>query len=67
MMFIDLPDGTTLMTFTNDVLEAAAIAREKQGRLRIPVSREMSTTDRMVGCKELADFRPPAEKKRGAS
>lgn len=59
MMFIDLPDGkTTLMPFTNDVLEAARMAKKEKGRLRLVVSRHMSTSDPMVGCQQLCDYRP---------
>lgn len=57
-MFIDLPDGSVLMPFTEDVLEAATIAKNESGRLRLVVNRSMDSNDPMVGCIQLCDYRP---------
>jgi hypothetical protein len=56
MMFIDCPGNVVLMPFTNDVLEAAEIAKREGGRLRLALA-PGSTTDPMDGCIQLADFR----------
>jgi ABC-type branched-subunit amino acid transport system substrate-binding protein len=58
MMAIDLKDGSTIILVGGqDVLQAAEIAREKQGRLRVVVSNSMSTSDPMQGCVQLGDWR----------
>lgn len=60
--FIDCPDGSVVMPFCSSVLEAAELAKELRGRLRMPLGslREVggSTVDPMVGCVCLGDWRP---------
>ena len=43
------------------VLEAAEVAKKNHGRLRLVVDRNMSTTDLMVGCVQLGDWRSDAQ------
>ncbi len=58
MMFIDYPDGSVGIPFGKDVLEVSEIAKARSGRLRLMIDRSASTTDPMVGCIQLGDWRP---------
>lgn len=58
MMCIDYEDGSVgIPCMGQDVLQAAKLAKDNHGRLRLVVNRDMSTTDPMVGCIQLGDWR----------
>ena len=62
MMCIDCNDGSTIILLgRQDVLDAAEIAREKGGRLRLVISPLCSTTNMMDGCIQLGDWREKAK------
>lgn len=56
MYFIDCADNVVLVPMTDDVNVALQVAKAHNGRLRVVVE-ALCTTDVMMGCKQLADFR----------
>lgn len=58
LMFIDENDGSiSIPCMGRDVLQAAEMAQQSGGRLRLVVSNSMATSDSTVGCLVLGDWR----------